>query len=371
MTAKSEDVILIACCALELDARQRDRLVAACGGGTVDWDLVYRAAVTHKIAPLVHYHLKLCEPLIGALPDDVTAKFTQVSRRNRVRNRIVANGIADIAGYFDRRSHDILLLKHTAYYLSLKPLYDMTMSDDFDLVIRPRSEAAEVEGAPYLWSANSNSDSTWKVIDDLMVSNDPRLRLLHLEVDNRLHHDVVWNGVIPVDFRRIWTDARVHQVEGTSVYVPEINDLIAITAVNIFRKPFLRLRNVLEIHELIRSEKNLDWDALAKKVRSYQCGSLVYSALYATRAVLGSDLRDEDLKSLKPGGFRKWGLALVNRRISPSERCRDISMSDRFDRSQRGVSDLARRFFALDIRQIGRFFWLRIILRRVARVIRH
>jgi len=46
-------------------------------------------------------------------------------------------------------------------------------------------------------------------------------------------------------------------------------------------------------------------------------------------------------------------------------------MSDRFDRSQRGVSDLARRFFALDIRQIGRFFWLRIILRRVARVIRH
>jgi Uncharacterised nucleotidyltransferase len=371
MTSRSEDVILIACSALEPSAEQRDRLVSVCRRGEIDWDLVYSAAVTHKVAPLIYQNLKLFEPLIGSIPEHIEAGFMQVSRRNGVRNRIVADGIADIAGYFDRLSHDILLLKHTAYHLRLKPLYDMTMSDDFDLVVRPRAEAAEIQGAPYLWSSHSIPDATWKVIVELMESNDPRLRLLHLEVDNRLHHDVVWNGVIPIDFRRIWTDANVHQIKGKSVYVPDIHDLIVISAVNIFRKPFLRLRNILEIHELIRSEKKLDWEALSAKVRSYQCGSLVYSALYATRAILGTDIRDADIKALKPPTFRSLGLAFVNRRISPTARHAKASLSDRSRGSRRGMSDLARRLFALDFRQIIRFFWLRIILRRVAGVIRY
>jgi Uncharacterised nucleotidyltransferase len=371
MTSRSEDVILIACSALEPTAEQRDRLISECRRGPVDWDLVYRAAVVHKIAPLIYENLKRCEPLIGSLPEQIEADFKQLSRRNSVRNRIVADGIADVASYFDRHSHDILLLKHTAYHLKLKSLYDMTMSDDFDLVVRPRAEAAEIDGKPYLWSAHNISDATWKIIVELTESYDPRLRLLHLEVDNRLHHDVVWNGVIPIDFRRIWTDADVHQVKGKSVYVPDIHDLIVISAVNIFRKPFLRLRNILEIHELIRAEKKLDWDALSAKVRSYQCGHLVYSALDATRTILGTDIRDADLKALKPMPFRTLGLAFVNSQISPTAICQKASLSDRSRRSRRGMSDLARRFFALDLRQLIRFFWLRIILRRVAGTIRN
>jgi hypothetical protein len=371
MRSKSEDVILIACSALEPTAEQRDRLVSECRRGPVDWDLVYRAAVTHKVAPLIYQNLKLCEPLIGPLPEDTEADFKQVSRRNGVRNRIVADGIADVASYFDRHSHDILLLKHTAYHLKLKSLYDMTMSDDFDLVVRPRAEAAEIDGKPYLWSAHKIPDDTWKVIVELTESYDPRLRLLHLEVDNRLHHDVVWNGVIPIDFRRIWTDADVHQIKGKSVYVPDVHDLIIISAVNIFRKAYVRLRNILEIHELIRAEKKLDWDALSAKARSYQCGSLVYSALDATRTILGTEISDANLKALKPKTFRTLGLAFVNRQISPTAMYPKASLSDPSRQSRRGVSDLARRFFALDLRQLFRFFWLRILLRRVAGTIRN
>jgi Uncharacterised nucleotidyltransferase len=371
MISRPEDVILIACSALEPSAQHRDRLVSICQRAAIDWDVVYHAAVAHKIAPLVHQNLKRFEPLIGALPPRIADDFAQVSRRTSVRNRIVANGIADIAQYFDRRAHDVLLVKHTAYYLKLKSLYDVTMSDDCDLVVRPRAEAGETDRRPYLWSAHHIPNATWQVIDELMVSNDPRLRLLRPEIDNRLHHDVVWNGVIPIDFQRIWTDAEAHQIEAKSVYVPDVHDLIVISAVNLFRKPTLRLRNIVEIHELIRAETNFDWNVLAAKVRQYQCDSLVYSALHATRALLGSDFGDAQLKSLKPSIFRTWGLAAVNRRISPSATHRKTSLCDRPGPSRRGISDVARRAFALDIQQLSRFLWFRIILRRVARVVKN
>jgi len=371
MTPSSEDVILIACCTLEPNAEQRERLIRACQSGPVDWNLVYRAAVEHKVAPLVYQNLRHFEPLLGSLPQSVASDFMVVSRRNSIRNLVAADGIARIAVYFRNHAHDVLFLKHTAHYFRRRALYDVTMSVDMDLVIRPSVEAEDIAGAPYLWSEYGTSDATWRIIDEMAATNDPRLRLLHLEIDNRLHHDVVWNGVIPVDFRRIWNDSDVHQINGQSVFVPEIHDLIVITAVNIFRKPFLRLRNIVEIHELIRLQSQFDWETLSEKARSSQCGSLVYSALVATRAILGSGFSDNDLKLLRPPAIRTWAIALINRQFAPCDTCRPTSWIERVLGSRRAMTDLARRLLAMDLAQIARFFWFRIFLRRIARVIKH
>jgi hypothetical protein len=189
-------------------------------------------------------------------------------------------------------------------------------------------------------------------------------------VDNRLHHDVVWNGVIPINFRKIWRDAEVHEVQGMPIYVPEAHDLIIISAVNIFRKRFLRLRNIVEIHELIRLQRP-DWKALSERAHSYQCASLVYSALTATRAILGSDIRDTDLEALRPGAFRTRAIAVINPRISATAVCLETSFHDRIYKLQQGVLNFALRLLALDVRQVMRFLWLRIFLRRIVRVIKH
>ena len=371
MTQSSEDAILIACSTLEPSAEQRERLGKACQNAAVDWHLVYAAAVQHKVAPLVYQNLKRFEPLIGSIPQNVVGDFNRISRQNSVRNLLAADGLGRLAAYFRDHAHDLLLLKHTAHYFRHKALYDLTMSVDMDLVIRPSAEAADIAGPPYLWSEYGVTDATWKIVDEVVAWNDPRLRLLNLEIDNRLHHDVVWNGVIPMDFRGIWNDSDVYLINGQSVHVPRISDLIVMTAINIFRKPFLRLRNIVEIHELIRLQSPFDWETLSEKARSSRCASLVYSALVATRAILASDFGDNDLKLLKPAAFRTRAIALINRQIAPCDTCRPTSWIERVLGWRRGMTDLARRLLAMDLAQIARFFWFRIFLRRIARVIKH
>ena len=110
----------------------------------------------------------------------------------------------------------------------------------------------------------------------------------------------MWNGVIPVDFRRIWEDADRGRIGSSPVFVPDVHDMIIVSTVNVFRKPFLALKSMVELDELVRLGSDLDWTVLAKKAHDYRCGTLVYAALHAARAVLGGDHLEAGLRTLRP-----------------------------------------------------------------------
>jgi hypothetical protein len=357
---KPQEAILSACCTLNFGPEQRERVRSA-SRGNIDWRSIASAAVAHKIAPLVFQNLKRCEDHTGPIPADVWANLRQSAMRCGARNLRFGSNIAFVAAYFHAHAHDVLVLKHASYFFAHRPLFDLTMADDLDLAARPVAEANETFDAPYRWSSNGIPDSTWAVIDGLVDRKDPRLGPLRLEIDNRLHHDIVWNGVIPVDFRRVWADATVYHIDGQAVHVPRVDDLIIISAINIFRKPFVRLRNLLEIREIIQLQPAFDWDALAKKSRAYTCGSIVHSALATVRATLGWNVDARLWKDLRTAPLRARAINhFSSRACSPST-----------DGRSSQIANLVRRGLAFDARQVARFIWFRLILRRVARAIKY
>jgi hypothetical protein len=382
-----EDDILIACARLHFDELDRDRVISACQRGRVDWELVYDAAVAHKIAPLVYRNLQSCESVNDFLRGKIANQFQDVSRWNTLKNAIASEGIAEMVAFFDNRSHNVLLLKHAAFSLRLRNLYDLTMSDDIDVVVRPKGELPDRLDKRYLckirpwmfadrlqkmsrWLTYDDLDHTSAVIREFGALDNPWRRLIGLELDNRIHHDVVWGGVMTIDFRTVWQDANWYQVEGRSVYVPDDPDLIIMNSVNIHRKPFLRLRNIVEIHELVRLGKDLNWDVLTRKARAYQCNRFLYSALHATKVALGSELPESVLRDLRPGVLRGRVIAFVNRRVSPSAICCTRNPSGRPRSPRRGLGDVARRFLAFDAAQLICFLWFRIILHKLLGVIK-
>jgi hypothetical protein len=387
MLPKPEAEILIACSRLELDDMHRDRASLACAGGNVDWELVYSAAVAHKIAPLVYKNLQDCGLVNDFLPPAVVDKFQNLVRWNAVKNAIGRGGIAELPAFFDRRSHDVLLLKHAAFSVRLRELFDLTMSDDVDIVIRPKGESVDGFDQRYFWKIRpwmfadrlqnafrwftyDDTDHTSAVIREFSALERTSRRHFSLELENRHHHDILWGGVISIDFRRVWENANRKQVEGRGVYVPDDHDLIIMNSINIHRKPWLRLRNLVEIHELMRHGEFLDWEGFARKVRAYRCSSLVYSALHTTRAVLGSDIPESILKSLRPGFIRARTITLINRSISPSTICGPRNLGGCTADQHRSIMDLARRFVALSGRQLMRYIFIRIILHGVLGILK-
>ena len=382
-----EDQILINCSRLHLDEVQRDRVISASAHGEVNWELVYSAAVAHKIAPLVYQKLRSCESINNSIPAKVVHEFESVLRWNAFKNAIVRERMAELAAYFDSRSHDVLLLKHAALSVQIRELFDLTMSDDIDIVVRPKGEMRDRLDERYLWrirpwmiadrfqkaarwNAHNTPDHTSDLIRKFEAERDPWRRFFHFELDSRIHHDIVWGGVIPIDFRMVWQDAIVAQVDGRPVYVPDVHDSIIMSAITVHRKPYIRLRNIAEIHELVEHREKLNWQAFVRKVCAYQCNYLVYSALHATRALLGSHLPESDLEALRPGALRGRAITFINRHASPSAICRSHTPGERSRIPRRGHRDLARRFLALNGRQLMRFLWFRIVLERILGVLK-
>ncbi len=387
MVPTPEDEILVACSRLHFDQVHRDRVTSACARALVNWELVYTAAVAHKIAPLVYKNLKCCGSIDDLLPRKVLDDFHTVSRWYALRNAIATKGIADLAAFFESRAHDVLLLKHAALSTRWPILYELTMSDDVDVVVRPRGEWVDPIGKrhlfklrPWMFSdklqrllrrfTDEDTDHTSAVIREFAILDQPWRSICGLELENRIHHDVVWSGVVAIDFQTVWQDAHEDQIEARSVCVPSLCDLVIMSAVSIHRKPYLRLRNLIEIQELAPTLDDSEWDRLTTKARTYRCRQLVYSALHATKAMLESDIPQSALLALRPSALRGRAVALVNRRTSPTALCRSRDPGGPAGTPRRDFWHLARRFVAFDTGQLMRFVWFRIVLYRALRVIK-
>jgi hypothetical protein len=370
MRLKPEDTILVECSRLSFRESHRDRVSHACETGPIDWEVIYRASLAHRVAPLVYHNLTNCGVVHEPLPESVASEFQSVSRRYAIKNVLALRYISEAAAHFKERAHDVLLLKHAALATAIVPLHKLTMSTDIDLAVRPTGEDTESQAARYRWSAYNTWDTTWDVIDEFNAFIGRGKRRINLEIDNRVHHDVVWNGVIAIDFRRLWRDASQAAVDGGTVYVPDTYDMLILSAVSLFRRSHLRLRNVTEIHELVVRELDFDWDALARKARAYRCGSLMYAALCTARAVLETGCPETTLRALRPTALKGRAVELSLRTLSPCSLACDRDCGTAPSESP-GLGDLARRFLALNAGQMFRYLLFRIVLRRVLNVVKH
>jgi hypothetical protein len=335
----------------------RELLISACKAGRIDWSLVYSAAIEHRVAPLVYRNLQGCGVADSMLPGEVSSAFRDLTRGAVVNNLHLVQAIARAAAFFDQREHEVLLVKHAALSVRMRGLFELTMSDDTDLVIRPRGEHPDLIKAPrYRWSEYNKPDPTWELVDAYYASDEYRRHELIFEIDNRIHHDIMWNGVISIDFRKVWAEAEGGLIEGISVLVPDIPDMILMSAINLFRKRHIRLRNVVEIGELCDQADEPEWDALHRKARDYGCESLVFAALHTSMALFGADICFPRLEAFRPGALRSIATAFVTRRISPCAGCRSHGPGPGRPLlpARRGPGDLARRALALSPRQLAR-----------------
>jgi hypothetical protein len=338
---KPEDDILIACTRLDFGDVERERVMLARRQGPIDWDLLCRAAIAHRVANLVDSNLKKCGPICGEIPDEVRHRFSTLGAINQASRALALDNLTRVIPYFHQNSHDVMVVKGAALDIRLPQAYRSTMSDDVDIVVRPRDRAADREA----------EEQTWLIIDRLLYYR-PRWAY-RIEIDNQRHHDVVWNGVLPIDFRRVWDDAIETELCDTTIFLPCDLDLLLMACINVHRKRILRLRSLLDIAEIIKSNPHLDWDGLARRSRDFGCPALVYSAILATRETIGCASTDADFRTLRVGSLRSGAVRFVIRRVSPSRGARD----------RRCLWALALRVLSLRFDQLGR--WFRLALARL------
>jgi hypothetical protein len=194
-----------------------------------------------------------------------------------------------------------MLIKGAALSHVLGKSYQLTVARDADVLVRPVDGPGRID-----------SGETRRVIDAYH-----RIRKHTLfEIDNYVHHDINMNGILPISFYDIWCRANRMSINGHEFRLPDYEDMLMISCINVVRKKFMVLRHLLDIAELINENDRIGWDEVARRATVYRCSHIVYSAVLVAESVLGCDVDKAALGTLRPRTPRATAIAFTLHHIS-------------------------------------------------------
>ena len=290
-----EERLLLACTRQNLLEQHQQAVLDICQQVPIKWDIVYETARQHNVAPLIYTNLLRCPIPKPGLPSDIKAKFEQSYYRNIAIMSGLSKKIAEKLAFFNAQSIDVMLIKGAALAILVydQPWYTI---HDVDLVIKLH----ETDLSP----SNINEINT--LFDDLPG----------VEYDFFEHHDVVLNGMLPVDFCQIWAQAKKIAFGGQEVFVMSPEDMLISVCINSCRKRFFKLKSLFDIAEIIEKYPDLNWDELITKAKAYQCHNIAYTALWTTNLTVGCKLPEGVLDAFAVNPVRAAVVRRVSRSIS-------------------------------------------------------
>jgi hypothetical protein len=295
---KPEDKLLFACTRQDfLDLHQK-RVLEICNQHKIDWAAAYELAELHGVAPLVYANLRQCPVQDLGVPPDIMERFKQCLMRNMLLKEKQAQNLNRALSFFAGRSIDVMLVKGGALDLLVYDRLHSTTLKDLDIVMRIRRE--------------DTSEEEYHEFRHFFYERG-------IEYDYFAHHDITMNGVLAIDFQRVWRDANRIRLGEHEVWVMSPEDMLLAACVNSCRKRFFRLKALCDTAEIINKYRNLKWSELIEKARTYHCQNIVYTALLTTRMTLGCELPDHVLDNLGVSPIKAKIMHYLSRRVSLSE----------------------------------------------------
>lgn len=318
---KPEDHFLFTCTRQDFDVSHVDQLKTLCPQlRNGQWDTICTLAQEQGVAPLVYANLSKQVAAALKIPGDVLTRLKKYSLHNKVVKHKMARIFEQVLAKLATMPVDVMVVKGAA--LNMVAVYEQewyTISADIDLVIRPRTMAGEAgrqQASAFLETINRRQ-SDFKE---------------HLEYDYCDHHDVTMNNVLPIDFARMWQEARPLKVGDYNVFVMTPEDMLLAAAINACRKRFFKLKSLCDIAEIVRAYPDLDWCKFTERARRYKCNTIVYTSLLVTRETVGCSFPQTVLADLKVNPLRA---RLVKRLVDYL--CQHASLASLSDRSQRAL----------------------------------
>ena len=302
MKANRDEIELLIAMARRRPGAIGPRLLESCRAGDVDWERFHRIAEAERVAPIVRRNLLDHPEFCDFLPADAMRAFDWTWRRNKAVKTARIAKTAEVANWFDQRGIRVMLIKGGAIDQVIYEEPWLTTSDDVDLIIDRESAAMPADWWPELCRS----------------LGEPR----SIEMDCARHHDLDMNGILDIDYERLWRDARPLAMGDSRVWVMSLQDLMIAACIQFCRRRYSRLKEACAIAEILELHGDLDWSALAAEARRAGADRIVATSLVVVRSLLRCEIPSGALDALPIGlltrvsraGLRSFLLAKVDGR---------------------------------------------------------
>jgi hypothetical protein len=278
-----EDELLIICARQDFSEEHRLKASRITRDSQLNWDTILSAAIEQGIAPLLHANLLQCSPPDILVPAEVVKRIQLSAVKAVALHGSRAAGLEKLLAFLNSRGIQAMLIKGIALEILVYDRPWLTTANDIDIILRINpAEFADEDQAQF---------------ESLTTG-------LSLEYDFIEHHDVTMNGILPVDFQRVWADASPIIYRGQSCLIMSAEDMLITLCINSCRKRYFRLKSLLDIAETIQRCPDIRWQEVSRKARAYQCNHMVYTALLSAQATLDCQLPTALLGDLEVSSIR-------------------------------------------------------------------
>jgi hypothetical protein len=279
----NEEKLVCLCVRQNFTVANAAQVAAICVECVIDWPRLFDLAQYHLVAPLVYKNLQYSVQTHDlSIPAPILHRFKAHAIENTIHQRRRRQKLRELLGYLHDEGLNVMLVKGIALTALVYQADWYTCPDDIDLLLdRPKCKVRPEQRAVIASYAEHG-----------------------IECDAFAHHDLNMNGILPVDFARIWHDARKIHFDGYPVYVMAPEDILVTLCISSARKRYFRLKAMFDIAETVTAYPQMHWQSVVDKAQTYDVAMIVYTALYLTQRYLGMPLPSHRLADLKLSPLR-------------------------------------------------------------------
>jgi hypothetical protein len=298
VSSSAEAELLVHCARLDVDASRAAR-IQSLAGSQLDWNRMLTLAQRNALVPLLYFQLNAnaTESVSPERLGELRLRF----QNNSALNVLLTGELLSLLELFERNEIPAIPYKGPAFSVAIYGKLSLRQFADLDILVPEKD----------VWKATEllidRGYQAHFVIPARKRASFIRLsyvRLFERESDSttvELHWRLAprFFGT-SFDIANIWQHARMIPLQGKNVRVPQSSDLVLMLCIHGAKDCWERLEWVCSLAEVIRSNRELDWQDLLERARAARCLAIVSLGLLLAHDLLEAPVPAYVLTTLGP-----------------------------------------------------------------------
>jgi hypothetical protein len=271
---------LIAECAQRFIPDQQIKNISDALNYDLDWNYIFKISVRNAVFPVVCWNLLNKFPHL--LPDEIRNTLNEKFQTHLRKNMFLTGRLIELVKLFE--SNNIPILPFKGPLLAMRAYKNLALRQfgDLDVLIRPNDfdkaiDLLSANGFEPVNSANWLKNNNWRITAIKDVS--------FINTEHKFIVEVHWklsgsHFALPIEMNRMWNELESVNVAGTRVNALSFNDLLIYLCLHGSRHSWERFGWICDIHELIESQSEIDYEELTRQAQRLGCEKVLELGLY-------------------------------------------------------------------------------------------
>ena len=290
-----ELTFILKCIQNKVNAKEKTR-IKSLANSNLNWDLVFEIAIKQRVLPILYKKIQTIIP--GIVPDRIFTKFKNAYFNNTTRNLYLLSFLISCINILEKNNIKVLPFKGIVLAQDIYGDIALRSFSDIDILVNK-------ENASKAWSLLLNNQFK----PQLTLTEDQKKKYIlsedHIAFSKgKMHIELHWemSGLYlsnPLTFEHVEKRLTTVHLHNKTISNLSPEDLLVYLCIHGTKHGWEYIEQVLSIAELIRINKDIDWNYVEKLVQTLHCKKMYSIGIFLSWKIFKAPLPEYRINELK------------------------------------------------------------------------